>query len=228
MTTNEELRESFTSLSDSEKAIALNMLEEFSEDLGLDYLLSQADVDLKPSEAMANEARRGLKWREEYNRGGTGVGVARARDIANRKNLSPSTVGRMVSFFSRHEKATKGGQGYKAGTDGYPSAGRIAWALWGGDAGFSWAKSKHNAIKNAAAAAAASYKVGDNVSWNSSGGTASGRIVRIVRSGTLSVPDSSFTLKGSSDNPAALIRVYRDGKATDRYVGHRFSTLRKS
>jgi len=51
----------------------------------------------------------------------------------------------MYSFFSRHE-VDKQGQGFDRGEDGYPSAGRIAWALWGGDAGFSWAKTKRNQI----------------------------------------------------------------------------------
>ena len=91
-----------------------------------------------PTEAMAREATRGLEWREEFNRGGTEIGVARARDIKNRRNLSLDTVKRMKSYFSRHE-VDKQGQGWSPGEDGYPSAGRIAWALWGGDPGKSWA-----------------------------------------------------------------------------------------
>ena len=104
-----------------------------------------SDLDLTPSDSMANEAQRGLDWRKEFNRGGTAVGVARARDIVNKTKLSPNTVLRMYSFFSRHE-VDKQGQGFNRGSDGYPSAGRIAWALWGGDAGFSWAKTKRNQI----------------------------------------------------------------------------------
>jgi lambda family phage portal protein len=95
----------------------------------------------KPSKGMVEEALKGLKWREEYNRGGTAVGVARARDISNGKNLSDDTVKRMHSFFSRHE-VDKKGQGFQQGEDGFPSAGRIAWALWGGDAGQVWAADK--------------------------------------------------------------------------------------
>jgi lambda family phage portal protein len=95
----------------------------------------------KPSKGMVEEALKGLKWREEYNRGGTAVGVARARDISNGKNLSDDTVKRMYSFFSRHE-VDKKGQGFTPDEDGFPSAGRIAWALWGGDAGQVWAADK--------------------------------------------------------------------------------------
>jgi predicted DNA-binding protein YlxM (UPF0122 family) len=70
-------------------------------------------------------------------------------------------------------------------------------------------------------------KRGDFVSWNSSGGRARGRIERIVRDGSINVPDSDFTINGDADNPAALIRLYRDGSRTDTLVGHKFSTLTK-
>ena len=96
-------------------------------------------VELKttPNDGMVSEARKGLDWREEFGRGGTEVGVARARDISNRKQLSPRTIRRMFSFFSRHE-VDKQAEGFSPGEEGYPSAGRIAWALWGGDAGFAF------------------------------------------------------------------------------------------
>lgn len=96
-------------------------------------------MSYKPTEGMVTEAQRGLDWRREYGRGGTEVGIARARDIINGKNLSESTVKRMYSFFSRHE-VDKQGEGFSQGEDGYPSNGRIAWALWGGDAGYSWSR----------------------------------------------------------------------------------------
>jgi hypothetical protein len=90
---------------------------------------------------MAAEAERGLEWRREYGRGGTEVGVARARDISNRATLSPDTVRRMKSYFARHE-VDKQAEGFSPGEDGYPSAGRIAWALWGGDPGQAWANAR--------------------------------------------------------------------------------------
>jgi HK97 family phage prohead protease len=74
-------------------------------------------------------------------------------------------------------------------------------------------------------------KVGDFVSWNSSGGRARGKIERIVRDGEIKVPNSSFTITGTPDDPAALIVLYRESdgefKATDVKVGHKFSTLTK-
>ena len=99
------------------------------------------DIDLKPTKAMAEEAQKGLDWRKEFGRGGTEVGVARARQLTNRQELSADTVRRMHSYFSRHE-VDKEGEGFSPGEDGYPSAGRIAWALWGGDVGQSWARNK--------------------------------------------------------------------------------------
>jgi HK97 family phage portal protein len=104
----------------------------------LAYGIEQKAEGHKPTEAMAAEAERGLAWRKEFGRGGTEIGVARARDISNRANLSDSTVKRMVSYFARHE-VDKQGQGWSPGEKGYPSAGRIAWALWGGDPGRAWA-----------------------------------------------------------------------------------------
>lgn len=76
-----------------------------------------------------------------------------------------------------------------------------------------------------------SLKVGDFVSWNSSGGRARGKIERIITSGSLNVPDSDFTIQADEEDPAALIRLWRQsGSAfapTDILVGHRFSTLLK-
>jgi hypothetical protein len=91
-------------------------------------------IDFKPPQSARTEAERGLAWRREFGRGGTGVGIARARDIANGVSLSPDTIVRMSSYFARHEVDQKG-EGWSPGEKGYPSNGRIAWALWGGDAG---------------------------------------------------------------------------------------------
>lgn len=105
-------------------------------------------VNLVPTDSMAQEAKRGLEWRKEFNRGGTIVGVTRANQLVNKEELSPRTVRRMHSYFSRHE-VDKQGQGFSPGEDGYPSAGRIAWALWGGDPGQSWARAKVEQLQNA-------------------------------------------------------------------------------
>jgi HK97 family phage major capsid protein len=230
----------------------------------------------KPTAGMKSEAQKGLDWRREHGRGGTAVGIARARDIVSGKNLSESTVKRMYSFFSRHE-VDKQGQGFTPDEKGFPSNGRIAWALWGGDAGFRWSKTIVDRLKKEddgrmaedmdnkverhikdvretedsyiiefgksmpeendearpyhddekERAAPDALKVGDFVSWNTAGGRARGKIERIERDGTINIPDSDFTVKGTEDDPAALIRVYRGGEESDTLVGHKFSTLTK-
>lgn len=113
--------------------------DEYDEALG--SYKAESDVNLKPTAEMAREAVQALEWRKEFNRGGTEVGVARAVQLKNRENLSPSTVRRMFSFFSRHE-VDKRAEGFRRGEKGYPTAGRVAWGLWGGDAGFSWSRRK--------------------------------------------------------------------------------------
>ena len=92
-----------------------------------------------PNDAMRREAERGLEWRREFGRGGTAVGIARARDISNGRDLPIETVRRMKAYFDRHE-IDKEAEGFRPGEDGYPSNGRIAWALWSGNPGYSWAR----------------------------------------------------------------------------------------
>jgi HK97 family phage major capsid protein/HK97 family phage prohead protease len=99
------------------------------------------EIDLTPTEAMAEEGQRFKDWRAEGEKGGTDVAVARATQLVNRQELSPETVRRMHSFFSRHE-VDKDAEGFSPGEDGYPSPGRVAWAAWGGDPGQSWARGK--------------------------------------------------------------------------------------
>jgi|TARA_R110001592_G_scaffold35338_1_gene120234 HK97 family phage portal protein len=202
-----------------------NIDKDITDWLEMDKALS--DINTTPNNSMAEEAARGLQWRRKFKRGGTTVGVTRANQLIDKENLSIDTVKRMYSYFSRHE-VDKQAEGFKQGEEGYPSAGRIAWALWGGDAGFSWSKKVRDQIEREENKAAPdALKLGDMVSWDSSGGRARGKISEIVRNGTLKVPKTSFTLNATEENPAALIRVYRAGEPTDVIVGHRFATLRK-
>ena len=89
---------------------------------------------------MSNTFKRPM-FRKEFGRGGTIIGATRANQIIRKEKLSPRTVRRMNSFFARHE-VDKRAEGFRPGEKGYPSNGRIAWALWGGDAGQSWARKK--------------------------------------------------------------------------------------
>jgi len=100
---------------------------------------ARADIDLRPTDDMAKAAQDALEIRRTKpasERGMTAVGIARARDIANRSELSPDTVKRMVSFFARHE-VDKQGETWSDKGKGWQ-----AWHGWGGDAGREWAISK--------------------------------------------------------------------------------------
>jgi len=109
---------------------------------------ARADVDLRPTEEMAKNAQRALEVRRtkpESQRGMTVVGIARARDISNRTQLSPDTVKRMASYFARHE-VDKDGE-----TWGDQGKGWQAWHGWGGDEGRAWVKRKLAELERAEA-----------------------------------------------------------------------------
>jgi len=120
-------------------ALTASLLAETAASGFIQTFATYGDINFIPPEGARDEAKKGLEWRREHGRGGTEIGVARARDIANGKKLSPETVQRMVSYFARHE-VDKQGEGWNPSEAGYPSAGRIAWALWGGDPGRTWAE----------------------------------------------------------------------------------------
>jgi hypothetical protein len=191
--------------------------------------VEKAAKSYSPNDGMKSAARRALAWKEEGKRGGTIIGVTRANQIVNGTNLSESTVKRMYSFFSRHE-VDKRATGFSSGEEGYPSPGRVAWDLWGGDAGFSWSRRIANSLSKSEdiEKAEKKFKVGDMVSWDSSGGKATGKIEHIMREGVLGIPNSKFSITATKEDPAVLIRIYREGEPTETLVGHKMSELRSA
>ncbi len=108
------------------------------------YVMHSPDAkvasSLVPPESVRAAARRGLESRRkapksrrggltaaEAGAQGIGSGVVRAQTLASGRAVSPETVKRMHAFFSRHRKNKD------------TPKGRIAWDLWGGDPGASWA-----------------------------------------------------------------------------------------
>ncbi|WP_212580417.1 DNA-binding protein [Xanthomonas euroxanthea] len=106
-------------------------------------------ISTLPPRNVANAAARGLRLREQHGRGGTAIGVARARDLSAQTSLSTQTIRRMHAYFARHsvDKNAKGWADRSA-----PSAGYIAWLLWGGDAGQRWAARLYQRLQDAASA----------------------------------------------------------------------------
>lgn len=89
----------------------------------------------------ANVARNAQNALDERNkqppskRGMTLIGLARARQLANREPVSMETIQRMVAYFARHEIDKQGATWDELGP------GWQAWHGWGGDEGRNWAQS---------------------------------------------------------------------------------------
>jgi hypothetical protein len=101
-------------------------------------------ADLTPTEAMAAEAAKGLRWHSE---GLSGDGlvpatVRWARRIAAREELTPARVVEMRAWHARHAVDLEGPENSDPGNDGYPGPGRVASALWGGPPAQAWAERK--------------------------------------------------------------------------------------
>jgi HK97 family phage prohead protease len=107
----------------------------------------------RPPEGVQSEAKRALAWIADGKAGDgfTATGKKRASDLAAGHPVSAETILRMYSFFSRHE-VDKKAQGFNSGEEGFPSAGRVAWSAWGGDAGFTWSTKIRNQISKSARA----------------------------------------------------------------------------
>lgn len=108
-------------------------------------------IDFKPPKSVADAAKKGLEYREKANpsdkggmtpseasKQGIGSGVQRATNLKNRDNISPEVIRQMCGFFSRHEK-NKGIAPENKSTP-WKAKGHVAWLLWGGDPGKTWAE----------------------------------------------------------------------------------------
>ncbi len=86
----------------------------------------------RPTLKMTENARLGLRPREQFGRGGTEVGVRRAHQLAERRELEPSDIQSMYSYFARHE-VDKNTTRYRWGSTDDPRPGFVAWLVWGGE-----------------------------------------------------------------------------------------------
>lgn len=83
-------------------------------------------------------ARKGLRLYEQ-GRGGDGLvdaTIREARVMASRQDVTPDKLRRMVAWFARHESDRRPGWA----TPGKETPGYVAWLLWGGDPGRTWAR----------------------------------------------------------------------------------------
>ena len=93
----------------------------------------------RPSQGVQEAAQRAVRWIEDGKAGRnfTDVGRHRARQLAGGDLVSPAEARKMKAYFARHS-VDKDAAGFRRGTDGFPSPGRVAWDAWGGDAGERW------------------------------------------------------------------------------------------
>ena len=213
--------------------------------------------------AARDNASKALKHREENGTDcGTPVGWQRANTLSKGDPISDDVLVRTYSFLSR---AKVYDQGKFFDEDGKEICGSIMFAAWGGDPMLRWAKRtieqmeekkrhiksvvetdeeivitfgksemEENGYKEEERAEPDELSVGDFVKWNSSGGNAYGRIIQVETDGVIEA-DSGFEVNGTSDDPAALIRLFRYSSEEDAYierkpvlnVAHRFSSLEK-
>jgi hypothetical protein len=110
----------------------------------------KAEESYKPPKSVREAAQRAIEWIDNglAGSGFTSVGRTRAGQLARGENISIDTLKRMKSFFSRH-KVDGQALGFNRGEKGFPSAGRVSWDAWGGDAGFAWAESMVDRYENA-------------------------------------------------------------------------------
>lgn len=92
-----------------------------------------------PPAGAQTAAKRALKWIAEGKAGSgfTATGRARAAQLARGGQVSREVAAKMKAYFARHQ-VDKKATGFRAGEEGYPTPGRVAWDAWGGDAAASW------------------------------------------------------------------------------------------
>lgn len=94
-----------------------------------------------PPKGVQKVGKRAVGWIEDGKAGRnfTDVGRHRAHQLAGGESLSDADVKKMKAYFARHE-VDKDAEGFKRGSAGFPSPGRVAWDAWGGDEGRRWVR----------------------------------------------------------------------------------------
>lgn len=177
-------------------------------------------IDFTPPQGAQDAGKRALEVRADKppsQRGMTEVGIARARDLANGKELSPDTVKRMLNYFTRHEGDKQGSTWDDQGK------GWQAWQGWGGDAGFAWARKvvkQMNAADNKAEALRAYSEALNVSSYDIPDGLTLGRPFK-----TLSLGQVSSRMNGenvgkeiSESMLSEMIRVFKERRKEDPVI----------
>lgn len=102
------------------------------------------DIDMVPTQGMRTAAERGKRLREEHGRGGTHEGDRTATAILSGDALGETLIRKMARYFARFAGLTEEQRGTEKWDPQSPNVSnhRIAWDLWGGDAGAAWSRRK--------------------------------------------------------------------------------------
>ena len=129
-------KSSWTSTQEEFPAATLDLVSGAATTLDITVITAAGRMYTIP-DGVKSEAKKALEWRKEHKRGGTPVGINTARTLAKGGQIGIEKLRHIAKYFPRHE-VDKKGKGWKPGEDNFPSNGRIAWALWGGDAAWRW------------------------------------------------------------------------------------------
>jgi len=182
-------------------------------------------IDFTPPKGAQEAAKRALEVRASKppsQRGMTDVGIARARDLANGKRLSPDTVKRMLAYFTRHEVDKQGSTWSDKGK------GWQAWNGWGGDAGFSFARKVVNQMKRADEKATSLRAYGEAIQLNHLGepsydlpdGLTIGKPFKTLALGQVSSRMNGENIGQEIDHEllSEMIRVFNERRQSDPVI----------
>lgn len=176
-------------------------------------------IDFTPPQGAQDAGKRALEVRADKppsQRGMTEVGLARARDLANGKELSPDTVKRMLNYFTRHEGDKQGSTWDDQGK------GWQAWHGWGGDAGYAWARKvvKQMDAADEKAQALRAYSEALNVSYDIPDGLTLGRPFKTLSLGQVSSRMNGENVGKEINNEmlTEMVRVFKERRESDPVI----------
>jgi hypothetical protein len=179
----------------------------------------------KPPKGVREAAQRAIEWIEAGLAGGgfTSVGRTRAGQLARGESVSIETLKRMKSFLARH-KVDEQALGFNRGEKGFPSAGRVSWDAWGGDAGFAWAEAMVERYENRLEKHG-EHEQADHGAWatGEGGGEDKGSTGRSAM-----VPDKAPNQGQSKDAITQAERIRRDAEAVEPVVTNLMQGIAKS
>lgn len=103
-----------------------------------------AGIDFAPPSDVRERAVEALEWRfRDGFKGGTDIGIGRALQLAVEDVIPPRDIARMVDYGARHRVDLQSAPARR----GEITPGVVAWGLWGGHEGITWARGIRAAMR---------------------------------------------------------------------------------